>query len=145
MTSWRASDPSHSWIHFSQFGMMAFIINMCIFLPITLFPSYLLHRLGVISRVRKEQWSLRAGQFTARWLLRLIPFCKVTTTPYHDENPEPSIWVCNHTSALDIFLLLATDKKLRGRKRRPIKIVYVSNDTWAHVAFWKLSNLDGSP
>jgi 1-acyl-sn-glycerol-3-phosphate acyltransferase len=56
----------------------------------------------------------------------LIPFCKVTAYPYHDPNPEPSIWVCNHTSALDIFILLAADLKLRGKNKRPLKIVYVS-------------------
>jgi len=68
--------------------------------------------------------ALRAGQFCARWLLRLIPFCTVKTIPYHDPNPEPSIWVCNHVSALDIFMLLGKDLKLRGRNKRPMKIVY---------------------
>jgi len=57
--------------------------------------------------------------------MRFIPFAKVkVVTDAKDENPEPSIWVCNHTSMLDVFFLLATDKKLRGKKKRPIKIVY---------------------
>jgi len=105
-------------------GMMSFIASMCITLPIALLPQYTLHRLGLISKVQKEQMALRAGQFCARNVLKIFPFCKVDITPHHDPNPEPSIWVCNHVSALDIFMLLAADKKLRGKKKRPIKIVY---------------------
>jgi len=97
---------------------------MCLALPVALFPPYLLLKLRLINRIQKEQMALRAGQFCARWLLRLIPFASVKTIPYHDPNPEPSIWVCNHVSALDIFMLLATDRKLRGKNTRPIKIVY---------------------
>lgn len=41
-----------------------------------------------------------------------------------NNEPEPTIWVCNHTSMLDVFILLASDHKLRGKNRRPIKIVY---------------------
>ena len=110
----------------TKFGMMAFIASMCLALPVALLPPYLLLKMKLINRVQKEQMALHAGQFCARWLLRLIPFAKVTTIPYHDPNPEPSIWVCNHVSALDIFMLLATDRKLRGKNTRPIKIVYVS-------------------
>lgn len=111
----------------AKMGMIAFIAGMCLTLPIALFPPYLLYKLKLVSRVQKEQMALRCGQFCARWVLRVFPFTKVNTIPYHDQNPEPSIWVCNHESALDIFILLATDKRLRGEKgRRPIKIVYVS-------------------
>ena len=106
--------------------MMAYITAMCLALPIALFPPFAMLKLGIIDKVKQEQMSLRAGQFCARWLLKLIPFCRVETIPHHDSNPEPSIWVCNHTSALDIFILLATDWKLRGKTKRPIKIVYVS-------------------
>ena len=107
--------------------MMAYIVAMCLALPIALFPPFLLRRLGVISKVRQEQMSLSAGQFCARWLLRLIPFCKIQAIPHQEEqDPQPSIWVCNHASALDIFLLLAADKALRGKRKRPMKIVYVS-------------------
>lgn len=128
---------------------MMFITSMCLTLPIALFPPFILHRLGLISKLRQEQLSLRAGQFCARWLLRLIPFCKIDAIPPHindddddddddsnndpvmveasasSEPPEPSIWVCNHSSQLDVFMLLAADKKLRGKQKRPIKIVYV--------------------
>lgn len=71
--------------------------------------------------------SLATGQFCARWLLRFIPFCKLETTPYLDPNPQPAIWVCNHASSLDVFILLAADLRLRGTRKRPIKIVYVRN------------------
>jgi 1-acyl-sn-glycerol-3-phosphate acyltransferase len=106
--------------------MMTFIASMCIALPMSIFPPYIFHRLGFISRIRKEQMALRAGQFSARNLLRLIPFCTVEIIPHHNPTPEPSIWVCNHVSSLDIFMMLATDKKMRGKTKRPIKIVYVS-------------------
>jgi 1-acyl-sn-glycerol-3-phosphate acyltransferase len=107
-------------------GMLAFIAGMCLALPATLYPQKLLYRLGLISRLRKEQWALATGEFCARWMLRLIPFCTVETIykGQHDLNPQPAIWVCNHTSMLDVFILLATDRKLRGPKKRPIKIVY---------------------
>lgn len=110
----------------SKIGMMTFIISMCLALPVALFPPYVLHRFNLISQVRQQNMALRAGQFCARWLLRLIPFCNVTcvSSPEEETDPQPCVWVCNHTSALDIFMLLAKDKELRGRRKRPIKIVY---------------------
>mmetsp|Transcript_19473 Transcript_19473/g.40061 ORF Transcript_19473/g.40061 Transcript_19473/m.40061 type:complete len:267 (+) Transcript_19473:316-1116(+) len=102
----------------SKIGMMAFIVSMCLTLPVALFPPHLLHRLNLISRVKQQNMALASGQFCARWLLRLIPFCKVscTSTPEDEKDPQPCVWVCNHTSALDIFILLANDNKLRGKK-----------------------------
>lgn len=108
----------------TKLGMMAYIASMCVALPITLFPPSIMHKTKIISQAQREHLSLRAGQFTSRWLMRLIPFAKVEVIPNPEENPEPSVWVCNHTSMLDIFFLLAADKKLRGRKKRPIKIIY---------------------
>lgn len=110
----------------TKIGMMMYITSMCVALPIALFPPFLLHKMRLISKVRQEQLSLRAGQFCARWLLRLIPFCCIKTIPHKDDDPEPSIWVCNHASMLDVFMLLAADKTLRGKRKRPLKIVYVS-------------------
>mmetsp|Transcript_11718 Transcript_11718/g.18156 ORF Transcript_11718/g.18156 Transcript_11718/m.18156 type:complete len:398 (+) Transcript_11718:104-1297(+) len=113
-----------------KFGMLAFIASMCVALPITLFPPELMHRLKLIDRTKREWWSLRTGQFCARWLLRFIPFCSIDVVRgiNDDKNsstePQPSVWVCNHTSMLDIFILLAADKKFRGKHKRPIKIVY---------------------
>jgi len=110
----------------TKIGMMAFIVSMCLSLPIALFPPYLLYKLQLISQIQQQQMALTAGQFCARWLLRIIPFSTVKcySSPEQEINPQPCVWVCNHTSALDIFILLAKDKKLRGKNRRPIKIVY---------------------
>lgn len=107
-------------------GMIAFVASMCVALPITLFPAAVLHKTKIISTTRKEKASLRIGQSCSRWLMRIIPFAKINVMTNDDEmdQSEPSIWVCNHTSMLDIFFLLATDKKLRGKNKRPIKIIY---------------------
>jgi 1-acyl-sn-glycerol-3-phosphate acyltransferase len=107
-------------------GMIAYIASMCVALPVTLFPAAMLHKARLISKTRKEKLSLRIGQFCSRWLMRIIPFAKVQVMreDQQEQDQEPSVWVCNHTSMLDIFILLATDKKLRGKNKRPIKIVY---------------------
>lgn len=105
--------------------MCAYIASMCMALPVTLFPIELLHRAKIITRKRREVMSLRTGQFCARWLHRLIPFYKLTVIP-SPQNPTPSVWVCNHQSMLDVFCMLAADKKMRGKNKRPIKVVYVS-------------------
>ena len=117
---------------------MAFILSMCVALPLTLYPQRLLRSLHLINRVQSEKMALWTGQWCARWLMRLIPFCHITPIPDPNNNnnnkssssspppPQPAVWVCNHTSMLDVFVLLATDLQLRGKNKRPIKIVYVS-------------------
>ena len=94
----------------------------------TLFPVYLLYKARIIDRVRKEKWSLKVAQFCSRWLLRVFPFASKSVLVNADDeqvkNPEPSIWVCNHISMLDLFFVLALDKKMRGKNRRPIKLLY---------------------
>jgi 1-acyl-sn-glycerol-3-phosphate acyltransferase len=107
-----------------RLGMISFIVSMCIALPMTLLPQKLLYKLGVINRTCKERWALSTAQWCSRTLLRIIPFCKITAYPYHNPNPPPSIWCANHASMLDVFVMLAADKKLRGPKRRPIRIIY---------------------
>ena len=107
--------------------MMTYISSMCVALPVTLFPIFLLRKLKVLSKTQSEHQSLITGQFCARWLLRLIPFIKLDVVPYKEQNPEPSVWVCNHVSMLDIFIILAADKKMRGKNRRPMKSIYVSD------------------
>ncbi|KAL9190751.1 hypothetical protein ACHAXT_000457 [Thalassiosira profunda] len=108
--------------------MMAYIASMCVALPVTLFPVWLLYKAKLIDRVQKERWSLNVGQFCSRWLMRLFPFAsKRVIVDADDEsrkNPQPSLWVCNHISMLDVFFVLALDKKMRGENRRPIKILY---------------------
>ena len=109
----------------TKVGMMTFILAMCIALPVTLIPQRLLLRTNVVTRIQSEQMALSTGQWCARWLLRIIPFCRITCYPHVDPDPEAAIWVCNHTSMLDVFILLAVDRRLRGKTKRPIKIVYV--------------------
>lgn len=113
----------------TKIGMIAYIAGMCFALPLTLLPQQALYKMGWISRQRKEAWAVRTAGFCARWMLRLIPFTKLNVVPSgeafsKDKLPKPSIWVCNHVSMLDVFMLLAVDKRLRGKYRRPIKIVY---------------------
>jgi 1-acyl-sn-glycerol-3-phosphate acyltransferase len=114
------------YIYIMKIGMMSFIMSMCIALPVTLIPQQLLYKTKILTKVQSEKAALWTGQFCARWLLRIIPFCKVQLIPHRDYDPEPAIWVCNHQSMLDVFILLACDLELRGPKKRPIKIVYVS-------------------
>jgi hypothetical protein len=108
--------------------MITYILSMCVALPTTLFPVYLLHKVKVIDRVRKEKWSLKVAQLCSRSLMRVFPFASKRVLVNDDDdqvkNPQPSIWVCNHVSMLDLFFVLALDKKMRGKKRRPIKILY---------------------
>ncbi|KAL7461782.1 hypothetical protein ACHAXS_002189 [Conticribra weissflogii] len=108
--------------------MVTYIFSMCVALPITLFPVYLLNRAKLINRVQKEKMSLKVGQFCSRWLMRAFPFArKRVVVNENDENrinPQPCIWVCNHISLLDLFFVLALDKRMRGKNRRPIKILY---------------------
>jgi hypothetical protein len=111
-----------------QLLMVSYIVSMCIALPVTLFPVWLLYKAKIIDRVTKEKVSLKVGQFCSRWLMRLFPFASkrvvVDANAEQLKNPEPSIWVCNHISMLDLFFVLALDNKMRGKNRRPIKILY---------------------
>lgn len=113
----------------TKIGMIAYIAGMCLALPLTLLPQQAVYKLGWIDRKRKEAWAVRTAGFCARWMLRLIPFTNLNVVPSgesftKDRLPAPSIWVCNHISMLDVFMLLAADKRLRGKYKRPIKIVY---------------------
>jgi len=117
---------------FGQAGLVAYLLSVCIFVPLYLLPLDLMRKIGLITRRKREHLALRGSTFICSLLLRMIPFAKISITPPEDgstnskEEPEPSIWVCNHISMLDCFLLVAGDKRMRGPKRRPIKIVYVS-------------------
>eukprot|EP00565_Helicotheca_tamesis_P004850 CAMPEP_0185737422 /NCGR_PEP_ID=MMETSP1171-20130828/30355_1 /TAXON_ID=374046 /ORGANISM="Helicotheca tamensis, Strain CCMP826" /LENGTH=232 /DNA_ID=CAMNT_0028408341 /DNA_START=539 /DNA_END=1237 /DNA_ORIENTATION=+ len=53
-----------------------------------------------------------------------MPFVKLNIIPQHEDHPLPSVWCINHTSMLDVFMLLAADSELRGDNRRPIKFIY---------------------
>ena len=107
--------------------MLSYITSMCVALPTALFPIYLLHKLKLIDRTRKETSSLWVGQFCSRWMMRIFPFASkkvVVDKETHEADPRPTIWACNHISMLDVFFVLALDKRMRGKKRRPIKILY---------------------
>mmetsp|Transcript_21369 Transcript_21369/g.43940 ORF Transcript_21369/g.43940 Transcript_21369/m.43940 type:complete len:427 (+) Transcript_21369:189-1469(+) len=109
----------------TKLGLMLYILSMCLSLPVALLPPALAERFRLIDRQKREQYALRSGCFCSRWLMRLIPFANIRAIPApFEDDPKPSIWVCNHTSMLDVFVLLAVDKALRGKNKRPIKIVY---------------------
>lgn len=110
----------------TKMGMMMFIAGMCLSLPLALLVPFVLHKIGIYDRIEKEKKALRAGHVCARTLTKIIPFMNVQVEGTSPEHPEPSVWVCNHSSMLDVFVMLANDHKLRGPNRRPIKIVYVS-------------------
>lgn len=108
-------------------GMLTYITGVALALPATLLPQRLVFKSGLLSREQHEHNAVRTACFCARWMLRFVPFCDLGVVPSGETDsaePTPSVWVCNHVSMLDLFLLLATDKKLRGPNRRPIKIIY---------------------
>ena len=108
----------------TRLGMMAYIASLCVLLPLTLLPQRLVYMAGLMTKQQKEHYAVATSAFCCRWMLRLIPFCRLTFYPYHHPNPVESVWVCNHSSLLDVFILLASDRQMRGTTRRPIKIVY---------------------
>jgi Acyltransferase len=123
-----------------RLGLQLYVLGMCLALPATLLPQRLLRKARIVSQRRSQIMALSTGQFCSRWLLRLIPFCSIHIDPLPRDNkmkkqrgrsgadtnsdPEPAIWVCNHMSMLDVFVLLGVDRQLRGNRKRPIKIVY---------------------
>lgn len=109
----------------TKIGMMAFIMSMCVALPLALLPTSLCYQWKLISKKQCEITSHDIGQKVSKLLLTIMPFLHLKVIPApKEEDPEPSIWVCNHTSMLDVFILLAADQELRGRNKRPIKAVY---------------------
>lgn len=113
----------------TKIGMILFITTVALGLITSLSVIKFLGYLG-IPETRRQRWALSTGQFIARWALRFIPFVKVDVIVDKDDeyrkHPQPAIWVCNHMSMLDVFILLASDLRMRGNKKRPIKVVYVS-------------------
>ncbi|KAL9179147.1 hypothetical protein ACHAXT_000189 [Thalassiosira profunda] len=118
------SSPRTASVGVGRHGLLAYVAHMCAFLPLSLIPTYVQTRLGVLSKSESEHRALQAGQKCARTLLRWIPFMNVKVTPYLSDDPQPTIWVSNHVSMLDTFVFLATDEELRGKNRRPLKTIY---------------------
>jgi 1-acyl-sn-glycerol-3-phosphate acyltransferase len=115
--------------------MISYIASMCVALPVALFPLWLLSKTTIADRwintAQRETMALDVGQWCARSLLVIMPFMEVSVqsdvvdgSRPSSSPPEPSIWVCNHTSMLDTFILLACDQQLRGPHKRPIKTIY---------------------
>ena len=112
-------------------GMIAFITTVAMGLITSLSGIKLLGHLGIGSTKKRQKWALSIGQFWARWALRIFPFCNIEVIADQDDdywkNPEPCVWCSNHMSMLDVFVLLASDLRMRGKSKRPMKIVYVSS------------------
>ena len=104
--------------------MVSYIASMCLALPAALLPIALLHQSKLVTKSQSEHLALTAGQACARSLFAIMPFCDLTISGHKDENPEPTIWVANHVSQIDTFLLLVADLELRGSNKRPIKVIY---------------------
>jgi len=110
----------------TKLGMFSFLASLILSLSLSL-P--LLRLAGFILRWKTatlQRQSFWYANFTARTCLKLFPFARFETKSYanssNDKHPQPTVWTCNHQSMLDIFFMLAGDKKLRGRNRRPIKV-----------------------
>ena len=109
--------------------LLTFLASMCVVLPTVLAPLWMLqHRGDWMERPARETLALTVAQRATRVLWRMFPFCQLHVTSdcvASCASAEPRIWVCNHTSMLDTFVLLAVDAQLRGPGKRPIKTVYV--------------------
>ena len=117
------------------YAMIAYVAHMCVAIPLALLPTYVKMRLELSPKTELEHEALQVGQACARTLLEMIPFMNLTVIPHAStiENPTATIWVANHVSMLDTFVFLAADEKLRGKHRRPVKVLYVSPNQYYTV------------
>jgi hypothetical protein len=110
--------------------MKCFVASMCVLLPFALSPVWLMKKLSILNDSHRETLALDVAQSCARVALFFMPFCQLTVessiNDHGKQEAPPRLWVCNHTSMLDTFILLAADKSIRGPRKRPIKTVYVS-------------------
>ena len=111
-----------------KYAMITYVAHMCVAIPLALLPTYVKMRLELSPKTELEHEALQVGQACARTLLEMIPFMNLRVIPHASttENPTATIWVANHVSMLDTFVFLASDEKLRGEHRRPVKVLYVS-------------------
>jgi len=106
-----------------KLAMSCYVTLLLLTIPMALLPLSLIS--PFLTKSRREKWALHLGEACCRWWLRLIPFCCVKLlTQEESQTPVPSIWTANHVSPIDTMLLLAFDKDLRGRHRRPLKVLY---------------------
>lgn len=109
-----------------KYAMIAYVAHMCVAIPVGLVPTLIKSKLKLAPKAELEHEALQVGQACARALFTMIPFMNLKVIPYANELPTPTIWVSNHVSMLDTFVFLCADSQLRGKNRRPIKVIYVS-------------------
>lgn len=61
----------------TKYGMIAYVAHMCAFLPLSLLPTLLQTKMGLIGKSESEHQALQVGQKCAQTLLRWIPFMNV--------------------------------------------------------------------
>ena len=61
----------------TKYGMIAYVAHMCAFLPLSLVPTFLQTKLGMLSKSESEHQALQVGQKCAQTLLQWIPFMNV--------------------------------------------------------------------
>ena len=112
----------------TRLGMLAYLASLIASLMATLPPLKLASKLLRWDSPTLERRSLWTANYLSRTWLRLIPFARFSpislAPPAANTSPTPTVWICNHQSMLDIFFMMAGDKALRGKHRRPIKVVY---------------------
>ena len=89
--------------------MISYIASLCIALPVTLLPVWVLSKTSLVDKAQAEVLSHDVGQTCARWLLKIMPFCQISVLKNRnndkkagEEEEEPSIWVCNHSKYAQI-------------------------------------------
>ena len=61
----------------TKYGMIAYVAHMCAFLPLSLLPTLLQTKLGLLDKSESEHQALQVGQKCAQTLLWMIPFMNV--------------------------------------------------------------------
>lgn len=69
----------------TKYGMIAYIAHMCAFLPLSLIPTYLQTKFGLLSKSDSEHQALQVGQKCAQTLLQWIPFMNVGESIWFEE------------------------------------------------------------
>ena len=58
----------------TKYGLIAYVAHMCAFLPLSLVPTYVQTKLGMLGKRESEHQALHVGQKCAQTLLQWIPF-----------------------------------------------------------------------
>ncbi|GMH67875.1 hypothetical protein TrLO_g3029 [Triparma laevis f. longispina] len=106
-----------------------FILTISLLLPPSIFLSRLLTRFTSYLTFRKptpqrlQSTSIRTSCFLSRLLLTLIPFCSLKLHNSKLTFNKRKIFICNHQSMLDIFILMSVGGRVFGRGEG-VKIIY---------------------